>query len=137
VTKGDIRDENLILEDRKEHNLRERELKVEDTRHQALSIVIKEHKEFRDYQRKLKEQALNGCLFYSLEDPEYSRAHSAVTCQRALGTNRAVREAYQLAGSIERFLQRREVTQEFSYYLSYFTPQEVYNAQEENKTEGG
>jgi hypothetical protein len=126
-----------MLKDREEYNLRERELEVEDARRQAVFTVVKEHKEFQDYRRKLEEQALNGYIFCSLEDPECNRAHSAITCQKALGSAGTVREACQLAGSIERFLRRRGVTEEFGCCLSCFAPQEMYDTWEENGTEGG
>jgi hypothetical protein len=134
---GDDGDGSGLGEDREEYDMRQRELQVEDARHQAITLAAEEHQQFQDYRRKLVQQALQGCIFCSTANRDGDRAHSGLRCQEAPAIGGMVTEAYQLAVSMERFLRQRRVAEDFACCLNCFVPQELCNGWEENGSEGG
>jgi superfamily II DNA helicase RecQ len=91
---GDDGDGSGLGEDREEYDMRQRELQVEDARHQAITLAAEEHQQFQDYRRKLVQQALQGCIFCSTANKDGDRAHSGLRCQEAPAIGGMVTEAY-------------------------------------------
>jgi superfamily II DNA helicase RecQ len=68
------------MEDMEEVHMRERELEVEGARYRAMALVAEAQEGFRDYRRKLAEQALDGCIFCTVQHSD-DRAHSGLRCE--------------------------------------------------------
>jgi len=138
VDEEDREGQDTMLEDREEYDMRQRELEVEDARYQAVTAVAEEHRGFQEYRRKLAQQAVDGCIFCSVQGLINSeRAHSGLRCQEALATGGPVAEAYQLAIGMETFFRRSKVVEDFACCLDCFVPQELCDSWEENGMEGG
>jgi superfamily II DNA helicase RecQ len=124
------------MEDMEEVHIRERELEVEGARYRAMALVAEAQEGFGDYRRKLAEQKLDGCIFCSVQHSD-DRAHSGLRCSQASAIGGQVGEAYKLAVSMERFMRRSNVTEDFGCCLGCFVPQELCDGWEENREKGG
>ena len=117
--------------------MRQRELKVEHTQYHAITLVAQDHQDLLDYKKKLADRVLEGCPFCKWQGSGDDRTHSGVRCDKAIEIGGQVQEAYELAVSMEKYMRRSKVVENFGCCLGCFVPQELCNGWEENREEGG
>ncbi|KAF4449200.1 hypothetical protein F53441_7482 [Fusarium austroafricanum] len=106
VNEEDREDKGDVVEDVEESNMQHRELEVGGARHQAMTVIAKEHQDFQDYRRKLVDQVLGGCIFCTVLKSDDNRAHSGLQCEKAVTVGGQIAEAYELAVNTEKFMRR-------------------------------
>lgn len=125
-----------MSEDDEEIGMRVRELDIQAARGRAIGRGIKEQEEFREFQQRLRERCLDGCIFCWSRGFE-DRAHSGVECSRTLDMDQQRKAALEVAVEMHRFLRQDKVIEKFGCCLGCFVPQELCDSWEEDIVEGG
>jgi uncharacterized Fe-S radical SAM superfamily protein PflX len=107
--------------------MRQRELEVEHARYRAVTLVAQDHQDLLDYKKKLVDRVLKGCPFCKWQGLGDDRTHSGVRYNKAIEISGQVQEAYKLAVSMEKYMRRSKVVENFGCYLGCFVPQELCN----------